>query len=500
MRAQRFRGRRSAALLTVCVGSVLGSGASAQCDPTWDNTLGDPGINRGYVQPMVAWDDGTGEKLYAGGSAEGFGGFAAIEYLGVYDPATGQWSRPGLGIGQGSTNAFLTKLLPWDDGTGEKLYVTGQFASAGGMTSASSFAVWDGSSWSDVGAGFTQADQRVTYDLLPFTLDARGEVLLVAGNFEEIGGVAAGSVAIYDGTGFSEWGTGLGLADAGSSGVFALEPFDDGTGMAIYAGGRFPSIDNAFVNNFARFNVGDGAWEALPEQLQFFSPFDSITSMAVFDDGTGPALYVAGDGFRVPGDSNIYLCAKWDGTSWTGIGQELSGRITDIEVFDDGNGPALYMSGTATFEVNYFAKLEGGVWQPALGGGVNNPPVNGNFASAFGLYTWDDQLLVGGNFTQVGGFDPTTGAGSGTPIASAGIAAIVACGDAACSPADLSSPNNPGEPDGVLTGADFFEFLSRFQAGDLSVDFSSASNPGVPDGVLTGADFFEFLNLFTIGC
>ena len=70
----------------------------------------------------------------------------------------------------------------------------------------------------------------------------------------------------------------------------------------------------------------------------------------------------------------------------------------------------------------------------------------------------------------------------------------------ACSPADLSSPTMPGTPDGVLTGADFFEFLDRFQAGDLSIDFSSAMMAGMPDGVLTGADFFFFLDLFSQGC
>ena len=67
-------------------------------------------------------------------------------------------------------------------------------------------------------------------------------------------------------------------------------------------------------------------------------------------------------------------------------------------------------------------------------------------------------------------------------------------------PADLSSPTQPGVPDGALTGADFFEFLARFQAGDLSVDFSSATQPGVPDGALTGADFFQFLEYFSQGC
>ena len=67
-------------------------------------------------------------------------------------------------------------------------------------------------------------------------------------------------------------------------------------------------------------------------------------------------------------------------------------------------------------------------------------------------------------------------------------------------PADLSSPALPGVADGVLTGADFFQFLTLFQAGDLSADFSSPTQPGVPDGVLSGADFFEFLSLFAQGC
>ena len=93
--------------------------------------------------------------------------------------------------------------------------------------------------------------------------------------------------------------------------------------------------------------------------------------------------------------------------------------------------------------------------------------------------------------------------GSGS-VVEAGVDAfnvkVVQCDTGACSPADLSSPGTPGSPDGTLTGADFFEFLNRFQAGDLSVDFSSPGNPGQGDGTLTGADFFEFLNLFGQGC
>lgn len=109
---------------TSCAAAAIG-----QCEPTWDTTLGNPGISRGYIQPIIAWNDGTGEKLYVGGSAENIGGSGLNDFLAQYDPATGTWSRVGSGINQGSTNAFLTKILPWDDGTGEKLYVVGQFAS-----------------------------------------------------------------------------------------------------------------------------------------------------------------------------------------------------------------------------------------------------------------------------------------------------------------------------------------------------------------------------------
>ena len=66
-------------------------------------------------------------------------------------------------------------------------------------------------------------------------------------------------------------------------------------------------------------------------------------------------------------------------------------------------------------------------------------------------------------------------------------------GEPSCCLPDLNNDN-------VLTGADFFEFLGRFSANDLSIDFASAASPTTPDGLLTGADFFRFLELFTLGC
>ena len=42
---------------------------------------------------------------------------------------------------------------------------------------------------------------------------------------------------------------------------------------------------------------------------------------------------------------------------------------------------------------------------------------------------------------------------------------IPAGGTGGCNPADISGPTTPGQPDGQLTGADFFEFLNLFAAG-----------------------------------
>ena len=121
---------------------------------------------------------------------------------------------------------------------------------------------------------------------------------------------------------------------------------------------------------------------------------------------------------------------------------------------------------------------------------------NTGLAADSGTWGWQLHLLDGN-----GGWLSNDSGGFWAPSNTANMSfRLVGSSDASDCPADLSSPNAAGQPDGVLTGADFFEFLDRFQAGDLSIDFSSPTQPGTPDGALTGADFFAFLDLFTQGC
>ena len=76
-----------------------------------------------------------------------------------------------------------------------------------------------------------------------------------------------------------------------------------------------------------------------------FPDFNSdVYAMTVFDDGSGPALYVGGN-FTAVGGVTVNYIARWDGTAWSPLGGPsgigTTGAVSALAVFDDGSGPAL---------------------------------------------------------------------------------------------------------------------------------------------------------------
>jgi hypothetical protein len=317
------------------------------CDPTWaQGVFGLPGVNRD-VHAMTTWDDGRGEALYICGNFETVGSVQASN-IARWDGQ--QWEPLG-----GGTSLFTYAMCVFDDGTGEKLYAGGNFGSAGGHR-ASGIARWDGQAWGPVGAGFFGGvDSLAVYD------DGSGPALYAGGNLNRSTGgpYSLKGVARWDGANWNPVGVGLGLYFVE---VRAMVVFDDGSGPALYAAGEFGILgDRRTANHIARW---DGtSWEPL-EGPSGIGLDDTAFALAVYDDGTGEALYVGGR-FQQAGGVPARGVARWDGSNWSGLDDGFQGVALDMHVHDDGSGPALFVGGylTPTGEpVESVAKWDGQRW------------------------------------------------------------------------------------------------------------------------------------------
>ena len=138
----------------------------------------------------------------------------------------------------------------------------------------------------------------------------------------------------------------------------------------------------------------------------------SVTATAVYDDGTGPALY-AGGGFAF-GSSSRGI-AKWKGvapvpgqpdSNWIPLGSGISdyGCVYALTVFNGeliAGGPFTTVDGVSCSNI---AKWDGLSWTP-LGSGVRD---GGEGPIVNALAVFNGELIAGGFFTEAGGM-PCTG-------------------------------------------------------------------------------------------
>jgi len=168
--------------------------------------------------------------------------------------------------------------------------------------------------------------------------DGGGEALYVGGAFDTAGGVEAKNIAKWDGSSWSPLGSGL------DGFVNALKVHDDGGGEALYAGGLFTMAGGAGGVAASRIAKWDGSsWSALGAGMN--QPW--VSSLAVYDDGAGAALY-AGGRFTTAGGVAANGLAKWDGSRWSPLGRGVSSDAIALAVYDDGGGAALFAGGTFT--------------------------------------------------------------------------------------------------------------------------------------------------------
>ncbi|MCH7792775.1 MAG: hypothetical protein IID31_10925 [Planctomycetes bacterium] len=432
----------------------------------WDGSewsaLRPPGGINGSVRAL----DAGVERVYAGGWFQSAGGAAAVR-VAAYEG--GVWSALGPGFpstcgagGIPSVESLLEVDLPSARGV-----VAGGLFSAGFLSQA--IAVWDGASWAGLAQGFSVISATDTCAVVMDTAvfdDGSGPALFAAGHFD----TPAWGIARWTGTAWADLAGGLGVFPWGNKRM-CLRVHDDGTGPALYVGGRIWAAGGPGgfpVRNIARWNGQH--WSRVGQGLEMF-----VFALEEFDDGRGPALFAAG------ASSTGGEVWRWEGAAWTRLGGRFDAEAAALAVFDDGTGPALYVGGS-------FTSIDGrparalARWDPGapgqwieVAGGVAQA---GQGASVLALEPVPHQgvwsLLVGGWFSAVG-----------QSVDSQNIARLIGC-RSVCYP-DCDS-------NGTLDIFDFLCFQNSFVLGEpYACDCD-------PDPACDIFDFLCFQNAFVAGC
>lgn len=326
------------------------------------------------IDAMTVFDDGTGPKLaadYRHNTANSIIG----DGISLFDGTT--WTP----LGGATSGGFIETLESYDDGTGPALFAGGDFNLIEGLPIAS-LARWNGSAWEQVGGALSGRVRGLErFD------GGSGEVLGIAGLQLALNGVPVSNVLAWDGTSLSE----VGSLSSFNNRVDDLVVFDDGTGPALYAGGSFVLVEGQPAGRVARWN--GTLWEAVGMGMD-----DWVLELAVHDDGSGPALFAGGRFLQADGAPAARV-ARWNGSSWSALGAGLPDSVKTLEVLDVGFGPVLFAGGQVGGGASAYPFLhywDGTDWVPheaALAG-----------RSVQALSAWDDPTTFGPDAHIGGGF------------------------------------------------------------------------------------------------
>ncbi len=293
-------------------------------------------------------DDGTGASVYAMGPFTYAGDTLA---RGIARWGTAGWSAVTTAP---TLSGSVHDLVGFDDGGGTDLYATGDFSGLSG-SSGVGIAKREGQIWTGLGSGLAggvgRGNKLATFEELG------SRKLFVGGYFASVNGIAASSIARWDGTSFTPVGGGLGPSTAD---VRAFEVFDDGTGPALYAGGTFTTAGSVSASRVAR-------WDGVTWSPLAAGSANIVQTLITFDDGTGPALWAGC--LTLTSTPTTPLIMKWTGSAWVDSSQGLAyGSVYDFELFDDGTGIRLYACGRLRIGALEYdmCRWSGTYWEPVL--------------------------------------------------------------------------------------------------------------------------------------
>ena len=363
---------------------------------TWSG-LGSDGAGNGSLKGGVVGMAFDGSRLYLGGHFydvnNGGSALPTADYFAQWSGAS--WST--LGNPDGMFNYSVDAMAV----IGTDVYVGGNFSNLGGDQRIDYIARWDGSRWNPVG-NLTQSYGSLNGKVEAFAVD--GTDLYVGGFFtfaynEGTWVPDAKRIAKWDGSAWSALGTGVNAA------VLALAVDSN---HILYAGGAFTNVNSIPEADYVA--KWDGSWSSLSGNGVGDGALDgSVYTIAVH----GSSVYVGGNFTNITDTTNTPIpnttcLAKWDGFIWSamdGITSPLNNLVYVIAV----SGGDVYVGGAfndlnGDFTADKIAKWDGSTWS-SLG---NNGAGGGSLNSYVNAIAVDgNHVYVGGNFTNVTNTDTT---------------------------------------------------------------------------------------------
>lgn len=289
------------------------------------------------------------------------------------------WSAVGTAIGGTSNPSVVHSLIRLDKG---EVVVGGYFGSVGGVA-ANSIARWDGSTWSALGPGIGGV---VKPSVLALAEIPDGD-LVAGGDFTTAGGGAAKYVARWDGSTWSGMGAGMGGTSLPIVRCLAVLPNGD-----VIAGGDFATAGSASANRIARWNGSN--WSAMGSGMSG-GDMTRVYALRVLSGGD----LVAGGDFTFASGVPAKSIARWNGSIWTALGLGISGHVFALAELPNGDLIAGGWFNAASGISNNIARWDGSNWF-ALGSGIKG----GDKPSVHALAVLPGgELVAGGNFTSAGG-------------------------------------------------------------------------------------------------
>ncbi len=491
-----FSSTASRSGIVMCVAAVVLLAASApaagQCEPQWSAVP----HTGGGATALGSWDeDGSGPAppmLYVAGYMTSIG----VERAGGtnFIPMTGRIARfdgwAWYPVGEG--------FDPWPPESifgaesSKRPILNGAYVGVeqSYINPVNGRAVmrWDGRSWLGVGEGLARGMPRAfaLYD------EGQGVTMIVGGPMRRtLGNPMTRGIARWNGFEWSNVGGGI----QDDTDVFAFAKYNEGLhgwhSPSLFVAGTFRTAGSIEAYHIARW---DGkTWSTVGE----LGTNASVSSLCVFDAGDGPMLYVGGSFARVGGPSNwidASRLARWDGKEWSAVPGWTApggGHVDAMVVFDDDgpgpNKPALFIAGTL------FGPAGTGSSNIVKWDGQTWHGLNGGL-SGFGqnvaqLHVFDDDGdgPNPGGLYAAGGFTHAGGTLEVFGLARWGCPLTPPC----LADCDFSTGF------GTLDVFDFLCFLNRFHAGaPYACDCDVSTGHGV-------CDIFDFLcygQRFQAGC